>query len=308
MSGNSFFFGWEISFLEWLQAHLGPVAVNVISLLSAFGEDLVLIAVIGYVYWCYDKELGRRIALPILLSNCWNPMIKNVFLRRRPYFESDKIELLRKIDKTADAYDIKAQGYSFPSGHSTNGVVVYGSLAHELKSKKLTILTIVAALVIGFSRMCVGAHYPTDVLCGWTMGLVAIFLVPYVQRKIKNKTVFTVLVLLSVLPGVFYCQTDDYFSTLGLVFGFLLSEPFEKKFTNFKNTRNILESVVRIAGGAGIYVALNFLLKLPFSEEFLTNGSLVSHLVRTGRYTVILFIVLAVYPMVFRYIRFSKDK
>lgn len=308
MSGNSFFFNWEIAFLEWLQATLGPVAVSIVSILSAFGEDLVLIAVIGFVYWCYDKEMGRKIAYPILLSNCWNPMIKNVFLRRRPYFESDKINLLRKIDKNASEYDISAQGYSFPSGHSTNGVVVYGSLARELKSRKLAILTIFAALLIGFSRMCVGAHYPTDVLCGWAMGTVAIFVVPFVQSKIKNKNIFNALVLISVIPGIFYCQTDDYFSTLGLIIGFILSEPFEKKFTRFENTKSIPESIVRILGGGVTYIVLNYLLKLPFKEEFLSSNSLLAHLVRTGRYTVILFIALAIYPMVFRYIRFSKRK
>ena len=52
----------------------------------------------------------------VLMVSVWCPMIKNVVLRLRPYFASDKIDLLRKIDSGAEASDVAAQGYSFPAG------------------------------------------------------------------------------------------------------------------------------------------------------------------------------------------------
>ena len=41
LTGNTFFFGWEVSLMEWLQANLGSGFIGVISFFSAFGEELV---------------------------------------------------------------------------------------------------------------------------------------------------------------------------------------------------------------------------------------------------------------------------
>ena len=46
---------------------------------------------------------------------------------------------------------------------------------------------------------------------------------------------------------------------------------------------------------------MNTVLKLPFSSEFLEAGTFASHLVRTIRYGMIIFVVIGVYPIVFKY-------
>jgi len=69
---------------------------------------------------------------------------------------------------------------SFPSGHSMMSAVVYltlGALLTRLvagRKLKLYFLTVAALLtaMVGVSRVFMGVHYPTDVLAGWTAGLV----------------------------------------------------------------------------------------------------------------------------------------
>lgn len=298
--GNIFYLNWEISLMEWLQAHLGAGAISFISLLSMFGEELLLVAIMGFLYWSYDKEFGKFVGLNMLVANIWNPMIKNIFLRLRPYFVSDKIDLLRKIDTEADIYDVAAQGYSFPSGHSGSAVSVYGSVALYAKKKWVTVLAVLLPLLVGFSRVVVGAHYPTDVLVGWVLGLLVIFLVPWLKRKLKNRWVFYGLLLLIALPGFFYCTSNDFFSSFGMLLGFALAEPFEEKFVRFENTRSPLRAILRVVGGAAVYFGLNMALKLPFSSAFLDSGALAAHIVRSGRYAVVIFAVIALYPMLFK--------
>ena len=300
LAGNLFFLDWEIALMEWLQATLGAGAINVISQLSMFGEELLLVAIMGFFYWSWDKEIGKFIGVNMLVVNVWNPMIKNVFLRLRPYFASDKIQLLRKIDADADIYDVAAQGYSFPSGHSASSAAVYGSVARKMKPKLFTVLAFVLPLLVGFSRVVVGAHFPTDVLVGWALGALVIFFIPWLRAKIKNRGLFYAVLLLSSLPGFFYCKSTDYFSSFGMLIGFMFAEPFEEKFVKFENTRSPLRAVLRVIGGGALYFALNTALKLPFSSEFLASGTYPSLLVRTLRYAVVIFVVVGVYPLLFR--------
>ena len=300
VQGNRFFLDWEISLMEWLQAHISAGGISLLSQLSMFGEELLMIVIMGFFYWCYDKEFGKFIGLNFLAVNVWNPMIKNVALRLRPYFCSDRIDLLRLIDTKADKFDVAAQGYSFPSGHSSGAAAVYGSAALCLKKKWMTVLAFLLPLLVGISRVVVGAHFPTDVLVGWALGALVIFLLPWLKKKIGNRWVFSGVLILSALPGFFYCTSSDYFTAFGMLVGFVLAEPFEEKYVRFENTRSPIRAVLRIAGGGAVYFGLNTLLKLPFPMELLDAGNLAAHLIRSGRYAAVIFAVIAVYPMLFR--------
>ena len=299
-----FYFKWEMQLMEWLQSHIGSsgFAFWLLSNLSAFGEEILLIAIMGFLYWGLNKEFGKYVGVNVLVANVWNPMIKNVILRLRPYFvKGYRVELLRKIDANAEIDDVAAQGYSFPSGHSSNAVTMYGSLAaHEKKYKLFWILAIVLPLLVGFSRVFVGAHFPTDVFAGWALGIVIVLLIPFLRRKIKNRWIFYGILLLTTLPGFFYCKTDDYFSSFGMLIGFIFAEPFEERFVRFENTKNFIRCILRTIGGGLIYFGLNTVLKMPFPKAMLEAGDLVSHLIRTLRYAVVIFTVIGVYPMLFK--------
>lgn len=304
VAGSIFYYDWELQLMEWLQARIGSSGFGfwLLSNLSAFGEQLLLVAVMGFLYWGLNKEFGKYLGLNVLMANVWNPMIKNVFLRLRPYFVPGyKVELLRPIDPEADIMDVTAQGYSFPSGHSTSAVAAYGSLAaHEKKNRLFWALAILLPLLVGFSRVVVGAHYPTDVLAGWLLGLIVILLIPRLQARIKNRWLFYGLLLLLCLPGFFYCTSDDYFTSFGMLLGLILAFPFEEKYVRFENTRSPIRCILRVVGGGAVYFGLNAALKLPFPSALLDSGTFAAHLIRTLRYTAVMFTVIALYPMVFK--------
>jgi len=84
--------------------------------------------------------------------------------------------------------------FSFPSGHANIAVVFYGYLAYilikSLKNKykvPLVISVIIIAGLIGFSRLYLGVHYPTDVLVGYLIGSLllirGIFLTEYLSSR-----------------------------------------------------------------------------------------------------------------------------
>ena len=306
---NSFFFTWEVALIEWIQSWLGGFGTTLASFFSMFGETLMCVVVLGFLYWCWDKELGKKVGLVVLLGNVINPMIKNVVRRNRPYMDHESIECLKPIEKDADIMDIAAQGYSFPSGHSSNSVAVFTSTAFFEKGHKwLNWIAVLFPLLCGISRFCLGVHYPTDVLCGWILGLAIIALVDLLLKKVKDNRVLFGILLVITLPGLLWCRSNDYYTGLGMLIGFGFASVFEEKYVNFENTRSFLWSIVRLACGGAVFFGLNALLKLPFSSEFLDSGTMGALLVRAARYAVVIFVDMGVYPMAFRLEKKKENK
>lgn len=298
--GNTFFFNWEVNLMIWLQGIFkSPVAIKVFSVFSSFGEQLICVAVLGIFYWGINKKLGKTLGINIVVHLVWNPFIKNIFLRRRPYFDHEAIKILKPVDADADIYDIAAQGYSFPSGHSSNSATVFGTLFLYGKKKWLKVISIIIPILVGVSRFVLGAHYPTDVLCGWILGLVIIMLIPFLREKINNDIILFLILTILGLPGFFFCTSNDFYSGYGMMIGCFTGFLFEAKKVNFENTNNLIRVILRTVGGGALFFGLNTILKLPFSKELLESGTLAAHLIRTVRYAIVVFAVVGVYPMLF---------
>lgn len=301
LQANFFSFSWELPLMEWLQTHVPAGIIGAMSHLSLLGDETPLVLLLGLIFWCFHKELGKRVGKTVLVGLIAGCQIKNIVLRARPYLTSDRIKMLRPVDSKADLKDVAAQGYSFPSSHSTTSVAAYWTIGQAVSHKAAKVVLMVIPILVGISRIFVGAHFPTDVLVGWLLGMVSVWFLPWLEEKL-SPNVLRVVLLLIALPGLFYCRTNDYFTTFGLYVGFFfLVIPFEEKFVNFRETHAPVRVVVRTVVGAVIFLLSASLLKLPFSAEFLEGGSRPALLYRSFRYMVALFVAFGLYPMVFRF-------
>ena len=302
--GNTFYFQFEPALMEWLQGTLGVIGTAFFSFITLLGESGILVAVIAVFYLGFDKELGRFIGTNVVCATAWNPLIKNLALRRRPYFDNSGIECLKPVNSGGDIYDIAAQGYSFPSGHAMSSAATYGTIAlrariegmdygSKTKGRILWLVAFFLPFIIGLSRVVLGVHYPTDVIFGWAAGYAIAIGLSAVQKKVKNHNLFRLILVIITLPGIFYCHTDDYYSSLGLMIGLFIAFWFEEKYVNFPQTNDPLV-------GAAIFLGLNALLKLPFSEAFLESETGPAFMVRALRYGIATFTAMGLFPMTFK--------
>jgi undecaprenyl-diphosphatase len=103
------------------------------------------------------------------------------------FYERDRPSVVTHIDPPG--------GHSFPSGHSMISAALYMTLAvllsRTLERRRLRVFVIAAgasiALLIGVSRMYLGVHYPTDVLAGWTAGLIWALVCGLIVRKLGQR-------------------------------------------------------------------------------------------------------------------------
>ncbi len=290
---------WEASLIEWLQTTFSASG-DFSKYFDFFGAETGLLLLVLIVSFCWKKEVGQKLALITLCVNMWLPMIKSAVLRPRPYMEyPDRIKPLALSDEEAAAMDVAAQGYSFPSMHSASIPALYFQLAKEAKKKWLWVAAAFLTVLVGFSRVVAGMHYPTDVLAGWILGFAVIGVFWLLDRYVHKEWLYHLILLISALPGVFFVRTTDFFTALGCLIGVVTAIHYERKYVNYQETQRLPEMILRIFGAIIVYLVANALLKLPFDSDFLAGASLGALLIRSARYAIVLFLITGVYPGIF---------
>ena len=295
--GNTFYFNWEPALMVWLQNLLGEAGATIATLVTMLGEETVMVAILGFIYWCYDKKFGIYVGTNLMVGLVANPMIKNVFLRYRPYMVHPEVKCFKPVHE-GDLYDPLLQGYSFPSGHTSNSSTLYFSLPVYGKKKWLVIIGVMLPFLVGLSRVCLGVHYPTDVMAGWLLGAVVVAVMTFLQKKIQIKWKLYLLTTVLTVPGCFYCTSNDYFTCFGMMLGFFAASLFEEKYVKFENTKDLRKTIIRVVGGLAVFLIANAILKTIFG--FISVDEL-ANVLRVLRYGILVFFTMGMYPMIFRF-------
>ena len=104
------------------------------------------------------------IILAATLADQTSVLVKNIFLRLRPCHEPSLKGLVHLVNGECGGM------YGFVSSHATNSFNVALLSLLFIKKRWYSISIIAWALVVGYSRIYLGVHYPGDVLCGSFLG------------------------------------------------------------------------------------------------------------------------------------------
>jgi membrane-associated phospholipid phosphatase len=119
--------------------------------------------------------IDMLICLAIAAALC-NLVFKNLVARPRPFLTVEELDLIIK----------PLYSYSFPSGHACSSFASAMALTLAFRGKGAW--AFIPAVLIAFSRIYVGIHYPSDVLCGAIFGvLISLFTYELSRRIIRIK-------------------------------------------------------------------------------------------------------------------------
>ena len=182
--------GWEADFLLYIQENIRSDLLNPFMTVFTHSGDygiLVIALALVLIILPRTRRIGVIAAISIAIEALLNNVIiKNAVARTRPYEAIDG--LVNIIEKQKD--------YSFPSGHTGSAFAVMGAIlliallglpviakTGKLSSSKMSltfklcaVLAIIYAALLGFSRLYVGVHYPTDVIAAVVIGLLGSWL------------------------------------------------------------------------------------------------------------------------------------
>ncbi len=120
----------------------------------------IIMIIILYIY----KVLNLDDVILIIKGTIACSLIKYIFKRTRPYQENNKIK-----NYSGSEHKLLADKYSFPSGHTFAATFLSLVMLHKYPTE--FIFNIIAILV-GFSRIFLGVHYPTDIVGGMLFGFI----------------------------------------------------------------------------------------------------------------------------------------
>ena len=175
---------WDGQFLIWLQENVrSDVLTPIMKLITHLGDKGIFWILLAIVLLFFKKT--RPLGIMAGIALVFSVLINNVLIkpnvgRIRPYEVVDGLKLL--IERQDDP--------SFPSGHS--GASFAAAVVFLVKGpKKLGIPAIIMAALIAFSRLYVGVHYPTDVICGIITGtccaIISFMIWSIVEKKASPK-------------------------------------------------------------------------------------------------------------------------
>jgi membrane-associated phospholipid phosphatase len=177
-----------ILFLQQLGDWLTPV----MKFFTVLGDEEFYLLIMPAIYWCFDTLMGTRLALMLVVTTGTNSILKLAFHSPRPFWVSGEVRAF-----TGET------SFGIPSGHAQNATTLWGTWASSIKKRWAWYLALFFAAMIGISRLYMGVHFPIDVLSGWLVGALLLWIFIRLEKPVGHRiksqsTLRQILIILGI--------------------------------------------------------------------------------------------------------------
>ena len=288
-------FGIEMDILKFLEGIRNDFLNTFFELITIFGEETILVLIIVTMWFAFDKKKAQKLLFITMSSMSVNGVIKNIAKVPRP-FASGEVTCVRPDTAT---------GYSFPSGHTQNFATWTSICAMELKKRWFTIVTALLILLVAFSRVYLGAHYPSDVIVSVVLGTAfgTVGCIIYDKTENKNRLYFGMIIILTPFAALFMFNAEplfeDFYKFYGMVAGIPLAISFEEKYAPIGYDVSKGKKLLRIVIG----IAAAFAVKEGIKVFKVTDIAQICFVIDAIRYFLLVFVVMGLCPVLFKKIK-----
>ena len=274
----------EMQVLKALEAIRSPVLNWVMQAFTFLGEETMFMALAIILFWCVDKWQGYYLLSTGFVGTILSQTMKLLCRVPRPWIRDPSFTVVESAQSGAT-------GYSFPSGHTQGAACTFGGLARMTKRTWLRWVLMALILLAGFSRMYLGAHYPSDVAVGLVLGAAAVLILYPLFQKARQSDRFMYGILRAMLAlSLGYLAYVQFFpfpeevrvidpitktsnwgdglknawTLLGCVLGIIVSFTADRK-TRFSEKAPLPGQLCKAVLGLAIVVGLRMALKALFA-------------------------------------------
>jgi len=291
-----FYFPWEVNLILFMQSSLPGFVFGFFKIIGEVVSKNVLAFIFISIYLAYNKDWGKFTLLSLGVAGVCCEFIKLTIARLRPYATVDKIKCIHANVPDQNPMDFKIQGYSLPSGHSMMATNLFLAIPIYIRNNLYIVIGLIGVLIVALSRVGLGVHFPTDTIAGFLIALAIILVLSRIFDNVEYRKYLYLGIIALSLVGIIFCPAVSYIKYVALASGISLGFLFEEKYVNFENPKSRRDAVVRFVG-ALILFALLFVLIPKLAGK--------TDLFDCIKYSLFTFIMLAIYPVVFK--KIDKD-
>jgi membrane-associated phospholipid phosphatase len=175
---------WDVSVNEWLHAHATVSGLRIFDAITRIGSPGVWVVTVLFALWLFRRR-ERFLLWAWVASNVGGGVLQLIL----------KATVHRRRPEYAAAY-LHGQSYSFPSGHTMSATICWSLMVvcaglslgwRGMRRARLYVASTTLILAIGFSRLYLGVHYPSDVLGGLAIGTAWVVLCTTTIRIVDSR-------------------------------------------------------------------------------------------------------------------------
>lgn len=288
-----------MDFLRFIAQYRTPEADLLFQGITYLAQEVFVIAIICWLFWCSNKKLAYTLGFSYFLSGLLIQALKITFRIPRPWI----------LDPSFGAVSSAlagATGYSFPSGHTQSITALFGTLALHAKKRYQKLLCTAVIVLVGFSRMYLGVHTPKDVLTSFflSIGCTILCYILFYQKEAAagREALISLIMAVMSIALVLYATVlyrsstielpyaQDCIKASGAGMAFALGYYAEQKHIRFSPPAGTGKKAVRLVIGLVVALLLQTGLK-PLIGESLPASFL--------RYFLVVAWAIIIYPLLF---------